>query len=119
MTTHRTKTYSGASGFVYQYYFLDSEERKRWWNRVGRAFRFHVTSDRKQFFVVEVIVEDGALKAWQRSHGRELIETEQYAAAKMRLFQAFDESETPDRIQDVRVTEGNIEPLLEPLGLAD
>ena len=119
MPTHRMKTYSGESGYVYQYYFLKSQERKRWWNRIGTAFLFHVTSDRKQFVVVEVLVEERALQAWERAHGRALVETEQYAAAKMRLFQAFDESSSPDKISDVRVGESNIDLLLEPLGLTD
>jgi hypothetical protein len=113
------KTYSGESGFVYQYYFLDSQERKRWWNPAGTVFRFHVTSDRKRFSVVEVLVEERALRAWERAHGRALVETERYAAAKMRLFKAFDESGSPDEIQDIRVDESNIDLLLEPLGLAD
>lgn len=119
MSAHRLKTYSGQSGYVYQYYFLESQPRVRWWSRIGTAFRFHVTSDRKEFFVVEILVEDRALQAWERSHGRALGETEQYAAAKMRLFRAFDESESPAKIAGVRVSESNIEALLEPLHLAD
>jgi hypothetical protein len=119
MPTHRIKTYSSQSGYVYQYYYLDSQERRRWWGRTGTAFRFHVTSDRKNFFVVEVMVEERALQAWERAHGRALAETEQYAAAKMRLFQAFDESDAPDKLAYVRVSDSNIELLLEPLGLAD
>jgi len=119
MPAHRMKTYSSQSGYVYQYYFLESQERKRWWNRIGTAFRFHVTSDRKEFFVVEVLVEERALQAWERAHGRALAATEQYAAAKMRLFQAFDESGSPGKILDIRVSDSNIDLLLEPLGLAD
>ena len=119
ITAHRLKTYSGESGYVYQYYFLESQPRTRWWSRIGTAFRFHVTSDRKQFFVVEVLVEDQALRAWDRAHGRTLAETEQYAAAKMRLFRAFDENRKPEEFADVRVSASNIESLLEPLHLDD
>src|SRR3970282_134943 len=119
MTPRRLKTYSGENGSVYQYYFVESQPRKRWWSRIGTAFLFHVTSDRKNFFVVEVLVEDSALEAWQRAHGRALVETEQYAAAKMRLFRAFDENETSEEFKDVRVSNSNIESLLEPLHLDD
>jgi len=119
MPGHRMKTYSGESGYVYQYYFLESQPRQRWWNRVGTAYLFHVTSDRKGFFVVEVLVEEGALRAWERAHGRALVETEQYAAAKMRLFRAFDESDNPEKLSGVRVNESNIDSLLEPLDLGD
>ena len=63
--------------------------------------------------------EDRALEMWAQAHGRELVEQEKYAAAKMRLFRAFDESPAPDQIGEVRVSESNIEALLEPLHLAD
>ena len=119
MSSHRIKTYSGQSGYVYQYYSLGSEPRKNWWSRVGTAFRFHVTSDRKEFVVVEVLVEAGALAAWARAHGRALDSNEQYAAAKMRLFRAFNESESPEQLTGVRVSEENIDALLEPLHLVD
>ena len=119
MPTHRMKTYSGENGYVYQYYFLESQPRKRWWSHVGTAFRFNVTSDRKDFFVVEILVEDRALEAWERLHGRPLADAEQYAAAKMRLFRAFDESESPEKLAGARVSQDNIEELLEPLRLED
>lgn len=117
MTAPRLKTYSAESGYVYQYYFLESQPRRRLLGRSGTAFRFHVTSDRKNFFVVEVVVEENALRGWERAHGRGLAETEQYAAAKMRLFRAFDESPSPQELRGVRVSESNIESLLEPLRL--
>ena len=116
---HRMKTYSAESGYVYQYYFLDSQPRKKLWSRIGTAFRFHVTSDRREFVVVEVLVEERALEVWQRVHGRTLDGNEQYAAAKMRLFRAFDESESPKQLIDVRVNQENIDALLEPLRLND
>ena len=119
MTGHRLKTYSAESGYVYQYYFMESQPRRRLWGRNGIAYLYHVTSDRKNFFVVEVVVEEKALQAWERAHGRALAETEQYAAAKMRLFRAFDETASPKELQDIRVGESNIEALLEPLHLGD
>jgi len=118
MTARRMKTYSGESGIVYQYYFLESQTRRRFWGRRGGiAFRFHVTSDRKNFFVAEVVVEEAALQAWEKTHGRALVEAEQYAAAKMALFHAFDESSGPEELFRIRVSEANIESLLEPLHL--
>jgi len=117
MPVRRMKTYSGESGIVYQYYFLESRPQRRFWGRGGTAFLFHVTSDRKNFFVCEVMVEDAALRAWERAHGRALAEQERYAAAKMALFRAFDESSGPEALSRVRVSEGEIESLLEPLHL--
>jgi hypothetical protein len=117
VNARRMKTYSGESGYVYQYYFLESQPRRRLWGPHGTAFLFHVTSDRKTFFVVEVMVEEKALEAWAKAHGRVLAGTEIYAAAKMRLFRAFDESASPGDLRRVSVTALNIEPLLETLRL--
>ena len=117
MPPRRLKTYSAESGYVYQYYFLESRPRRRLWGQAGTAFLFSVSSDRKSSFVLEVLVEKGALEAWNQVHGRSLSENETYAAAKMRLFRAFDESPTPQKLSHVRVEPSNIEALLEPLGL--
>jgi len=117
MTVRRMKTYSGESGFVYQYFFLESQHRRGLWVRSGTAFLFNVSSDRKTSFVAEVVVLESALEVWQKAHGRPLTETEKYAAAKMRLFRAFDESSRPEELRTVRVDESNIESLVAPLGL--
>ena len=117
MTLPRLKTYSGQNGFIYQYYFLESRTKRKFWGRGGTAFLFHVTSDGKNFFVSEVLVEEAALRAWERGHGRALVEQERYAAAKMALFRAFDESGGNEDLLSVRVSETNIEELLEPLRL--
>ena len=117
MTARRMKTYSGESGYVYQYYFLEAQPRRRLLGRKGTAFLFHVSSDRKTFNVVEVMVEEAALVSWKKAHGRSLTDTEKYAAAKMRLFRAFDESRAPSDLRHVKVDEHNIESLLEPLRL--
>jgi hypothetical protein len=119
MPAPRLKTYSAQSGYVYEYYFLESQLRRSLLGRVGTAYLFHVSSNRKQFVVVEVLVEERALRAWEKAHGRELGSTEQYAAAKMRLFRAFDESPTPQELRAVRVSDSNIAMLLEPLHLAE
>jgi len=117
MTLRRMKTYSGENGFVYQYYFLESRTKRKLWGRGGIAFLFHVTSDRKNFFVAEVLVEEAALQVWERLHGRALAEQERYAAAKMALFRAFDQSTRDEDLLRVRVSEADIESLLEPLQL--
>lgn len=90
----RVKTYTGAQGYVYQYYFVgqrlalpDDPETP------ATEFIFDVTSDRKLTYAVSVFLPEQALKAWVARHGRPLTEAEQYAAAKLRLFRAFDELE--------------------------
>jgi hypothetical protein len=117
MPTRRMKTYSAESGYVYQYYFVESRPLRRIWGAGGTAFRFSVSSDRKNYYEAEVAVEQGALEAWARAHGRALTDTEKYAAAKMRLFRAFDETSGAQELRRIRVDPANIESLLEPLRL--
>jgi hypothetical protein len=90
----RLKTYAGAQGFVYQYYFVGK--------RAALAddpaapateFVFDVTSDRKATYAVSVFLPRSAVAAWSVAHERPLNDAEQYAAAKLRLFRAFDEIE--------------------------
>ena len=117
MSVRRIKTYSGDSGVVYQYYFLQSRPRRRLLGRGGTGFLFSVSSDRKTSFVVEVVVEESAVARWEKSHDRPLGDTEKYAAAKMRLFRAFDESSRPEQLAHIRVSASNIESVLAPLNL--
>ena len=90
----RLKTYTGAQGYVYQYYFVgkraalpDDAESP------ATEFVFDVTSDRKLTYAISVFLPENSVTAWAAVHGRQLTESEQYAAAKLRLFQAFDELE--------------------------
>jgi hypothetical protein len=94
MTVRRMKTYAGAQGFVYQYYFVG--QRPALPNdpeAPATEFVFDVTSDRKLTFAVSVFLPQEALDAWKDTHNRPLTGPEQYAAAKLRLFRAFDELE--------------------------
>ena len=88
----RMKTYTGATGYVYQYYFVGKRTAAPP-KQGATEFIFDVTADRKTTFSTSVFLELEALAAWAAEHGRELTETEQYAAAKMRLLRAFDEVE--------------------------
>jgi hypothetical protein len=92
MTIRRMKTYTGGQGYVYQYYFVGKRPAQDA-KTPSTEYVFDVTSDRKTTYSVSVLVEHEALQAWSRSHGRPPVEAEEYAAAKMRLFQAFDEVE--------------------------
>jgi hypothetical protein len=93
-TIRRLKTYAGNQGYVYQYYFVgrraalaDDPEAP------ATEFVFDVTSDRKLTFAVSVFLPEKSATAWAATHARPLTENEQYAAAKLRLFRAFDELE--------------------------
>jgi hypothetical protein len=90
----RLKTYTGAQGYVYQYYFVgkrpalpgDPESP-------ATEFVFDVTSDRKVTYAISIFLPDRTREAWSQAHARPLNDAEQYAAVKLRLFRAFDELE--------------------------
>ena len=113
------KTYTGATGYVYQYYFVGKRPA------IGNShplatqeFVFDVTSDRKTMFAASVFMRKEALQQWAEEHGRALTDTEQYAAAKMRLFQGFDEiADMREGGRQLVVDAGNIGPLLLDLNL--
>jgi len=88
MTVRRMKTYTGGQGYVYQYYFVGKREAGS-----STEYIFDVTSDRKSTYAVSVFLPSQSLTKWSSDHHRTLTDAEQYAAVKMRLFQAFDELE--------------------------
>jgi len=88
------KTYAGAQGYVYQYYFVGKRAALAQDPEApATEFVFDVTSDRKLTYAVSVFLPERAVRAWAAAHGRPLTDAEQYAAAKLRLFRAFDEVE--------------------------
>ena len=113
----RQKTYSGQSGYVYQYYYEGHRpyERKR---EKGTEFVFEVSADRKKSAPVAVLVSAAAIDDWEGRHGRTLNGSERYAIAKMALFQAFDERPDPAALTaDVCVRAADVEDILIRLGI--
>jgi hypothetical protein len=93
-TVRRLKTFAGTQGYVYQYYFVGQRAALAGDPEAPAIeFVFDVTSDRKLTFAVSVFLPEKAVAAWAANHGRPLTDSEQYAAAKLRLFRAFDEVE--------------------------
>ena len=104
----RLKSYSAASGYVYQYFYE---------GRRGAEYVFQVCGDRRTYFSVAVSLSDAALEAWQKEGARELNSTERYAVAKMALFQAFDECPGPAGMrQPIRVRRRDLAAIAEQLG---
>ncbi len=89
----RTKTYSAASGFVYQYRFQSHEA-----DAAGDRYRFETTQDRRASFQVTVLLPAAATALWESEQGRTLSPTERYALAKMALFTAFDDAGGPESL---------------------
>jgi len=119
VSTHRVKSYSAASGYVYQYSFQLSQRARRGFFIPGTEHIFEVSRDRKTAYLLAVFVRDDALKSWSKVHARELSAAECYAAAKMRLFRAFDSLDDPEKEPETAVVDAaNIEELLESLDIS-
>lgn len=90
----RVKSYSASSGYVYQYCFYEVNRITHEGGAAGE-FIYAISPDRKTTYPLRIVVVQAALEAWAQANGRALTSSEEYAVAKMRLFQAFDESEVP------------------------
>ena len=113
----RIKSYSAATGFVYQYYFYEVKKARRGFSS-GTEYIYMVSVDRQHVFPVRIFVNEDASKKWSGHAGRELSGTEEYAVAKMRLFQAFDEIEgITEKTPDLVVDDTNLEALLTQLDI--
>ncbi len=117
----RVKAYSAADGFVYQYYFFEGNRAQRGGNP-GGEFTYVVSVDRQSAFPFKIFVHQSALDGWATQNGRPLSSSEEYAVAKMRLFNAFDEgvvkaSPQGEPPQEVVVNGDNLEELLGQLGI--
>ncbi len=116
-TAHRVKSYSAATGYVYQYYFYEVEKSTRG-PAVGTEYVYMASVDRKHVFPVKIFVNKDSLEKWSARTGRAFTGTEEYAVAKMRLFQAFDEVEGfSTKTPDLTVDESNLDTLLSQLDL--
>lgn len=113
----RVKTYSAASGYVYQYYFYEVQKSRRGLSS-GTEYIYMVSLDRRQVFPLRIFVKQSAVEKWGRTAGRALSGTEEYAIAKLRLFQALDDSQEAEGKQlDISVDESNLEALLSQLDI--
>jgi hypothetical protein len=116
-TVRRIKSYSAASGYVYQYQFQDAHPSTRGATS-GNEYIYYVSADRKTMFPVRIFVRRDAVEPWSEQTGRKLTGTEEYAVAKMRLFQALDEVEDfATSRPELTVDESNLSELLERLDL--
>ena len=88
----RIKNYAGQTGFVYEYYFVGKRPAlENDPEAPATEYIFDVSPDRKTTFSVSVFLSRTAVETWATTRGRTLADPEQYAAAKLRLLQAFDE----------------------------
>jgi hypothetical protein len=113
----RVKTYSSGTGLVYQYQFHEVNPITQG-DVTSNDYVYYVSADRKTMFPIHVLVRTGAIDAHGKQVGRKLTGTEEYAVAKMRLFQAFDEIENLAELRpELIVDSSNLEALLDKLDL--
>jgi hypothetical protein len=113
----RVKSYSSATGYVYQYQFHEVKPVARD-GIAGNEYIYYVSADRKTMFPIRILVRADAMDKHGERIGRKLTGTEEYAVAKMRLFQAFDEVETLTAARpELVVDSSNLEALLSQLDL--
>jgi hypothetical protein len=117
----RVKSYSASNGYVYQYCFYEVNRITHEGGPAGE-FIYAISADRKATFPLRIVVMQAALEAWAQANGRALTSSEEYAVAKMRLFQAFDEGEVPvtaPAAEELRllVDESRLEDLLRMLNI--
>ena len=74
----RVKTYSAASGYVYQYYFYEVQKTRRGFS-AGTEYVYMVSLDRRKVFPLRIFVKVAAVEKWGRTAGRALSGTEEYA----------------------------------------
>jgi hypothetical protein len=113
----RVKSYSAATGYVYQYYFYEVLKTRKA-GASGNEYVYMLSVDRKTVFPLKIFVQREGLENWSRSVVRELTGTEEYAVAKMRLFEALDEIPNLAHGQPDLVVDGsNIADLLSRLDI--
>ena len=113
----RVKSYSSEAGYVYQYQFHEVKPVVHD-GVAGNEYIYYVSADRKTMFPIRILVRADAMERHGARIGRKLTGTEEYAVAKMRLFQAFDETENLTAAPpELLVDSSNLEGLLAQLDL--
>ena len=113
----RIKSYSAATGYTYQYVFHEVRRARRGFV-AGNEYIYLISADRKRSFPLAIFIGKDAVRGWSKGAGRDLTGTEEYAAAKMRLFQALDEVENlADSRPNIQVDETQLGELLAQLDL--
>jgi hypothetical protein len=116
-TARRVKSYSSQTGYVYQYYFYEVNKARRG-SASGNEYVYMVSEDRRKVFPLRILVRQDAVERWGRETGRALSGTEEYALAKLRLFQALDEVEDIEAHRpELTVDDSNLEALLAQLDI--
>lgn len=115
--TRRQKTYPAQTGYVYEYVY-EGHRPRGLLRRTGVEYVFSVSAAGRRGLPVSVLLTNKVVRLWERAHGRALTATEQYAVAKMSLFEAFDQRPAPEALRGpIRVRAPELEAILGRLGL--
>jgi len=103
----RMKTYSAESGYVYQYVYRGHR---------ATEYVFSVTSDRKNWRLIGVILDQATMDQWSSGAGRALLPVECYAIAKLALFDSFDDNSRAGATEPLHPSAEDITRYLDALG---
>lgn len=116
--SQRLKHYSAASGVVYQYVFRGKSRSET--GQGGEAHVFEVTADRTAAFPVHVEIGPEELRFCEERLGFALRWNDEYALAKLALFDAFDERENAAAMREsVRPGRGELLGYMKTLRMLD
>lgn len=108
----RMKTYSAESGYVYQYVYRGHRDA----GQTETEYVFSVTSDRKNWRLINVILDQATMDQWSSGAGRALLPVECYAIAKLALFDSFDDNSRTGATEPLRPSAEDITRYLDALG---
>jgi hypothetical protein len=109
--SQRVKHYSSATGVVYHYVFRGKQ---------GDSHVFDVSADRAASFALPVEIAPEALAPCEARLGSPLRWNDEYALAKLALFQAFDEREDATAMREsVRPTASELLGYMKTLRMLD
>jgi hypothetical protein len=113
--TPRLKTYTAESGYVYHYFYQGHRAVRS--PKPATEHVFQVSTDRRAYAPVSVLLGAAAVAAFEEAHARPLNPTERYAVVKLALFQAFDGHPGPAALRGpVSIGAADVERIAETLG---
>ena len=112
--SRRLKTYSAASGYVYQYRSAGSREGKD-----GPEYLFEVSRDRRPPIEWAVVLPDALLEAFASSEGRSLSSPERFGIAKVTLqFEMDSASDWNENGRKIECSPQEMREAIQYLGIA-
>lgn len=106
------KTYSAASGYVYEFFFDRFEDKTAQF-----VYWFQVSGDRQHWGATEVCLPKSVITEWEEGEGRPLSASERFGIARILLERGFDERAPGDMRNPMRLDATALGEIAAHLGL--